>query len=148
MHLGNHPIISAAFQSRHNFSVSITGILWGDPGYGCKRYLFTPFVQPSNAAEQAFNDSLISTKSSIERIFGRWEKKFPCLRLGLSTKLDTSIATVCATAVLWNIHVNLNYSNRWDPENFEIQAEAFAEPPRADLSGLEYRREYVMRYFA
>ncbi|KAJ8670704.1 hypothetical protein QAD02_001963 [Eretmocerus hayati] len=125
----------------------LKGISLGDPGYACKRYLFTPFVQASNEAEQAFNDSLIATRSFIERIFGRWKKKFPCLRLGLSTKLDTSIATICATAVLWNIHVNLNYSSRLDLENLDIQPEAFAEPPRAGLSGLEYRREYVMRYF-
>ncbi|KAJ8670068.1 hypothetical protein QAD02_001327 [Eretmocerus hayati] len=126
----------------------VDGIILGDPGYACTRYLFTPIPNPVNEAKESFNESLIATRSFIERIFGRWKRKFPCIQLGLSTKLDTSMATICTTAVLWNIYVHLNYPNQYDLEGFQIEPEAFAEPPRPGMDGFEYRREYAMRYFS
>ncbi|KAJ8672216.1 hypothetical protein QAD02_003475 [Eretmocerus hayati] len=48
----------------------VKGILLGDPGYACERYLFTPIPTPSNQAHEAFNESLITTRSFIERVFG------------------------------------------------------------------------------
>ncbi|KAJ8668807.1 hypothetical protein QAD02_000066 [Eretmocerus hayati] len=126
----------------------VEGIILGDPGYACTRYLFTPIPNPVNEAEESFNGSLIATRSFIESIFGRWKRKFPCIKLGLSTKLDTSMATIRATAVLWNIYVHLNYPNQYDLEGFQIQPEVFAEPPRPGMDGFEYRRECSMRYFS
>ncbi|KAJ8685524.1 hypothetical protein QAD02_021317 [Eretmocerus hayati] len=126
----------------------LEGIILGDPGYGCQTYLFTPIPNPVNQAEKSFNESLITTRSFIERSFGRWKRKFPCLKLGLSTKLDTSIAKICALAVLWNIHMDLNYPNQWESEDFQIKQEAFAEPPRPGMNGFQYRREYAVRYFS
>ncbi|KAJ8666724.1 hypothetical protein QAD02_008386 [Eretmocerus hayati] len=116
----------------------VKGILLGDPGYAYERYSFTPIPTPSNQAHEAFNGSLITTRSFIERVFGRWEKKFPCLQGVLRTMLDTSIATICATAVLWNIHVNLNRPTRWDLDNMDIyRDEALAEPPAPDKNVLD-----------
>lgn len=43
----------------------------------------------------------------IETLFGVW-KRFPVLAVGIRTKLSTSMATIVATAVLYNILLQEN----------------------------------------
>ncbi|KYM94015.1 hypothetical protein ALC62_15372 [Cyphomyrmex costatus] len=117
-------------------------------GYGCQPYLLTPIQQPLNQAERNYNRSHKKTRSHIERIFGQWEKKFSCLHRGLSNKLDTSIGIICATAVLWNLHIHINCRN----ENISVNEMDNAiyldtDPPR-DMNGLEDRLQFTIRHFS
>lgn len=39
----------------------------------------------------------------VERLFGVLKRRFPVLAVGIRTKLNTTMATIVATAVLYNI---------------------------------------------
>ena len=43
------------------------GMLLGDSGYPLKKWLMTPYLNPSNRAEEKFNYALCSTRSAVER---------------------------------------------------------------------------------
>jgi len=48
------------------------------------------------------------TRGIVERTFGVWKRRFPCLSKGLSTKLLTSTIIVVACAILHNLTLILN----------------------------------------
>ncbi|KAJ8917007.1 hypothetical protein NQ315_012924, partial [Exocentrus adspersus] len=81
----------------------IPGLLLGDNGYPCRHYLLTPVLQLGTEAAVRYNTAHIRTRNVVERLFGTWKRHFPCLQRGLLTKLETSLAIICATAVLYNI---------------------------------------------
>lgn len=116
---------------------------------GCQPYLLTPVLRPLNQAESNYNKSHKNTRNLVERTFGRWKRKFSCLNRGLLTMLDTSIAIICATAVLWNLHIHINYPNKnvlideVEPKN-AIYLDA--DPPR-NINGLDYRLHFIIRHF-
>lgn len=123
----------------------------GDNGYGCKPYLLTPVLRPLNQAERNYNKSHTKTRNIIERTFGRWKRKFSCLKRGLLNKLDTSIAIICATAVLWNLHIHINCPDEnvlvdeVEPEN-AIPVYLDADPP-CNMNGIDYRLRFIIRHF-
>lgn len=82
-------------------------ILLGDGGYRAERYLVTPLretQQRRSAAEILYQRTHIATRNCVERIFGQWKKRFPCLWLGMRfRKLETVLNIIVATAVLHNI---------------------------------------------
>lgn len=48
------------------------------------------------------------TRRIVERTFGIWKRRFPCLSRGLQTKLLTSTTIVTACAVLHNLSLIFN----------------------------------------
>jgi nuclease HARBI1 len=80
----------------------------GDSAYACRPYLMTPVLDPTTQAEANYNTAHKGTRNCIERCFGAWKRRFPCLSLGLRTKLDTTLTIIVATAVLHNIAINEN----------------------------------------
>lgn len=48
------------------------------------------------------------TRRIVERTFGIWKRRFPCLSRGLQTKLLTSTTIVMACAVLHNLSLIFN----------------------------------------
>lgn len=86
------------------------------------------------------------TRNVIERTFGRWKRKFSCLKRGLLNKLDNTIAIICATAVLWNLYIDLNYPN----ENFEdVEPEnaEYLDDDLRNMNGLDYRLDFIKKHF-
>lgn len=81
----------------------IIGLLLGDNGYACRPYLLTPIINPTNQREENYNNRHRATRNLVERVFGLWKRRFPCLSRILRTKLGTTQAIICATAVLHNI---------------------------------------------
>lgn len=79
----------------------------GDSGYPVQNYLMTPLANPLTVAENLYNESLIRTRNVVERSYGVWKRRFPCLSMGLRVKLDTALNIIVATAVLHNLACNL-----------------------------------------
>lgn len=79
------------------------GMLVGDKGYPCLPFLMTPIANPQTDEELTYNDIQSRTRLVIERTFGVWKRRFPCLSRGLSTKLVCCTTIVVACAVLHNM---------------------------------------------
>lgn len=54
----------------------VNGWFLGDSGYPLKKWLLTPFAQPSNQQEQRYNSSHCSTRNTVERAFGVLKSRF------------------------------------------------------------------------
>ncbi|XP_048762489.2 putative nuclease HARBI1 [Ostrea edulis] len=79
------------------------GLLLGDSGYPCRRFLMTPFLNPSTPAETAFNDALCRTRVLIEQTFGVLKKRFQALHHEILTEPPQAAVFVVACVVLHNI---------------------------------------------
>lgn len=79
------------------------GILLGDSGYQCCRYLLTPVIREETAADRTYNRAHKKTRSAVERMFGVAKRRFPCLSLGLRVKVDRAAVIIVAAFVLHNI---------------------------------------------
>lgn len=88
--------------------------LLGDSGYPLENYMMVPLPNPITAAENLYNESLIRSRNVVERSYGVWKRRFPCLSMGLRIKLDTALQVIVATAVLHNIAMNMNMDNPED----------------------------------
>lgn len=125
----------------------LDGILLGDSGYACRKYLLTPVLRPDNNAEVRYNNAHRKTRVIVEQLFGVWKRRFPCLYYGLRTKLSTSVAVICATAVLHNICIHHGFE---EIEQEYIQNEVFEAVfnREEDGIGLAHRRAFIIRHFS
>ncbi|XP_066590863.1 putative nuclease HARBI1 [Prorops nasuta] len=87
----------------------ISGILIGDKGYPALPFLLTPFRNPESNEQERYNMIQSRTRMVVERTFGIWKRRFPCLSKGLTLKLSTSTSVITACAVLHNL--SLIYDN-------------------------------------
>lgn len=62
----------------------------------------TPIEKPTTVEEKRFNERHIKTRNTIERCFGVWKKRFPCLN-HIRLKLETTLTVIVAVGVLHNI---------------------------------------------
>ena len=83
----------------------VEGILPGDGGYPCRRYLMTTVANPTATQEKNFNKAHIKTKGKVERIFGIWKQRFRCLRIPLRMRLQKSLVVIIATACVQNFAI-------------------------------------------
>ena len=100
--------------ARGRFGASI---FLGDSGYPLRSYLITPVSEPQTPAEQAFNVSHTTTRTHIERVFGRWKKRFRCLSRsagGLRLSPLKACQVIVVTAMLHNIAIRAGLP---DPED-------------------------------
>nr|XP_022325467.1 putative nuclease HARBI1 [Crassostrea virginica] len=81
------------------------GLLLGDSGYPCRRFLLTPFLNPSTDAENRFNQSLCRTRVLVEQTFGILKRRFQCLHHEMTTEHPQAAVYVVACAVLHNISI-------------------------------------------
>lgn len=128
----------------------LNGILLGDSGYACRRYLLTPVLRPNNNEEISYNNAHKKTRVIVEQLFGVWKRRFPCLYYGLRTKLSTSVAIICATAVLHNICIQHRIE---EIEEEYVQNEVFeavqaVHNQEEDGIGLAHRRAFIITHFS
>jgi len=125
----------------------LDGILVGDSGYACRRYLITPIIRPETVAEVRYNTAHKKTRVIVEQLFGVWKRRFPCLQYGLRTKLTTSVAIVCATAVLHNLCIRHNLADVFEEE---LAADIFENGGRPEENGigLAHRNAFILRHFS
>ncbi|XP_065938425.1 putative nuclease HARBI1 [Magallana gigas] len=81
------------------------GILLGDSGYPCKRFLMTPYLNPQTNAHQRFNASLCRTRVLIEQSFGILKRRFSCLQGILRTTPEQAVGYVVACVILHNLGI-------------------------------------------
>ncbi|CAN7976471.1 unnamed protein product [Ixodes persulcatus] len=81
------------------------GVLLGDMGYACTPFLMTPLADPgtTDGPGYKYNKAHIKTRNSIERAFGVWKRRFPCLDMRLQHKPTRSAAIITACAALHNL---------------------------------------------
>ncbi|KAJ3641886.1 hypothetical protein Zmor_028356 [Zophobas morio] len=103
-----HIFRNSALCARFEMGQFRDSVLVGDSGYPVKKYLVTPLLNINSNAENLYNESLIRTRNVVERSYGVWKRRFPCLAMGLRLKLDTVQALTVATAILHNVAVNEN----------------------------------------
>ena len=77
----------------------------GDSGYPCRRFLLTPFLNPSTDAENRFNQSLCRTRVLVEQTFGILKRRFQCLHHEMATEPPQAAVYVVACVVLHNIGI-------------------------------------------
>jgi nuclease HARBI1 len=108
-HIFNMSRIKERFENRE-FGNSV---LLGDGGYKLETYMMTPFRNPQTAEEMLYNRVQIHVRNTVERKYGVWKRRFPCLSFGLRCKISTSLKVIVACAVLHNFLID-----RKDPEPF------------------------------
>ncbi|XP_033222846.1 putative nuclease HARBI1 [Belonocnema kinseyi] len=76
------------------------GIILADGGCALKLYLITSLQNHQNDAERLLNESQIRTRNTVERTFGVWKRRFPCLATGMRFLVDHVLLMIVAIAVL------------------------------------------------
>jgi len=105
------------------------GFLLGDGAYPNKSYLLTPLSTVTTQGERRYNFSQIRTRNPIERTFGVWKRRFPCLKLGLRVQLQRSLVVIVACAVLHNIALRLHEEDAPPDENVTAGSRVYEEVP-------------------
>nr|CAI5840977.1 unnamed protein product [Callosobruchus analis] len=83
----------------------------------------------------------------MERCFGKWKSRFRCLQRGITTKVETALVIICATAVLHNLaQPGIDDANDDDNIGCEALSDFIINNPEA--SALAYRRAFIITHFA
>ena len=86
----------------------------------------------------------------MERTFGVWKRRFPCLSRGLMTKLISSTSTVVACAVLHNMSLIFNDVLPEDDFNDDDNEEVPVDVPQnaGNANGFAVREALIARLFS
>ncbi|CAC5402122.1 HARBI1 [Mytilus coruscus] len=84
------------------------GVLLGDSGYPCRPFLMTPYQNPVQDHQKKYNRCHCSTRSVIERTFGRLKRRFHILHSEIRMTPGKACKIIIACAILHNICILLN----------------------------------------
>lgn len=123
------------------------GYLLGDQGYPCKSFLMTPVNIAHTEAEHRYNNAHRNTRNAIERLFGIWKRRFPCLSQELRFKPEKACVIIVACAVLHNISLLL--ADIMPDNNILLfENEPPAQHANGDITGNAKRRLIIQEHFS
>ncbi|CAL1671763.1 unnamed protein product [Lasius platythorax] len=125
-------------------------MLVGDAGYPALPFLFTPIVNPTTDEKIRYNEIHGRTRRIVERTFGIWKRRFPCLSREVTTKIITSTTIVIACAVLHNLSLIFKdiLVEEEEEENVDIdEAVPINEPHWQPGEGFIVRNALIERLF-
>ncbi|XP_067132791.1 putative nuclease HARBI1 [Centruroides vittatus] len=123
------------------------GYLVGDSGYPCLPYLMTPFLHPQNHGERRYNKAHSRARNIVERLFGVWKRRFPCIGSCLRTKLDNTLNIIIATAILHNWAIDFKEEEFLIEHSNEEREEESSTVNEQSSSGSALRRSIVLQHF-
>lgn len=88
----------------------------------------------------------------MERLFGAWKRRFPCLQHDLATKLSTTANVIVPCAVLHNMAVDVNDIFEDDDDMVNVIYNNNSQPSTSSMSttstsdGLVLRANIISRY--
>lgn len=121
-------------------------IILGDSGYPSKVWLMVPFLNPRGQNEQRYNQSHMSTRSTIERCNGVLKRRFACLQY-LRMTPPRACSVIKATIVLHNKCIRY-YGIEPDMPLPENDVPVQPHNVNQDVSGQIARRQLVATYFS
>ena len=102
----------------------------------------TPFGRPNGRPQERYNSALKRGRCIIERTFGRWKRRFPCLN-DLRVKLDTTLTVIVACSVLWNLSLERREEDFLGPDQ-EVEPHAQLPPGLHDARAGRLRRDQIV----
>ncbi|XP_063838190.1 putative nuclease HARBI1 [Ostrinia nubilalis] len=106
-------------------------------------------LDPQTPAEKLYNESQIRTRNVVERTFGVWKRRFPCIGSQLRVKLCNVQPIIVSTAILHNLCI-MKKENLPRGENSLVQLmeeENLVLPMIAD-NDRQYRNDLIISYFS
>jgi len=100
-----------------------------------------------NANEERYNRAHKSTRNIVERVFGVYKRRFPCLYKGLTTKIETSQAIICATATLYNLGIKFKDDFIFEDEDGNMNDDIQNINVEYNQLGLVFRNEFIQNNF-
>lgn len=97
-------------------------VILADGGYAAQKYMMTPFRSPVTNVEKNYNKVQAKTRNVVERKYGVWKRRFPCLALGMRLKISTTLTVISACAVLQNFCVTFGVPEP-EPDDPDIEAD-------------------------
>ena len=70
-----------------------------------RRYLLTPYRQPTSTTQSTYNYAHKGTRVIIEQTFGRWKRRFHCLHGEVRMNPDKVCSIIISCAVFHNIAI-------------------------------------------
>lgn len=123
------------------------GIILADGGYMSETWLLTPVPNPRTVAERRYNTGHARMRVTVERLFGIWKRRFPCLQK-LRLKLSRCLSVIVAAGVLHNLAIQYkdDMVEVAEPEIDDNQP-LFPVMTRQNVAGEVTRRRIIERYF-
>eukprot|EP00094_Tigriopus_californicus_P012757 TCALIF_12332-PA protein Name:"Similar to CAD Probable cinnamyl alcohol dehydrogenase (Pinus radiata)" AED:0.17 eAED:0.23 QI:0/0/0/1/1/1/4/0/393 len=113
-------------------------LIAGDSAYPISPVLIKPFKDIPTNQHRRFNQHLSGLRTACtENIIGVWKRRFPCLKMGLRTKLEKSLKIIRATGMLHNLAIVLN-----DPMPEDVMDEPKQEE-RPHIEANDINREQI-----
>ena len=122
-----------------------SGIILGDKGYACTRYMLTPLRNPITEPERRYNASHKSTRCCIERCNGVLKKRFACLQNKLYYEPEKVAAIVICCAVLHNIAITCGDQYVDDGDFIEVNDDIYLV--NDNISGMAFRSAFITQHF-
>lgn len=123
------------------------GLLLGDSGYQNLPYLMTPCLNPTMPEEHLYNEAQIRTRSTVERCFGIWKRRFPVLSIGTRCQsVERKLTIIVATAILHNIAQQNVIRSPINPQMYNNVIEQM-QHVNASNTNINNEKDAILEYF-
>jgi hypothetical protein len=103
----------------------------------------TPLRNPIGEAQLRYNRRQLRTRNIVERTFGIWKKRFPCLAMTLHYEPLVVGKITVACAILHNIAIEANEALDYEPDPLVLDEIQFPDNSPGNVS----RNLLIQTYF-